>query len=975
MGSPSVRGCIARLASHRAWVGICAAAVVFAHGVCAPGVWGQPEEPVGERRPAFSLRAARVFDFEEIETSPAPVPTYWVRAQDSPSAGRSRPGFPIWNAAELDGTHTHSGKGAVKLPTRGGSTSLLLERGVLPIFQKADYVLTGYVLTEGLVHARARLVARLLDATGELVAGSERLSELVESPGRWSAVSVELGGDYEKASFLQIELQLVQPQQFEARTIGTRQVFDEDFEGAAWFDDVGVSQAPRIEISTASAGNIITYPARPDINFLVRDLTGEKLGIELEVFDADGQVVDRQSRRMTSGRTLAAWQPGLTKLGWYRAMLTVSGGGRDEGKVLASTHVDFLWIPSPGHAEPAGIRRELSGAGTEWRRFEMIALEPRAELSAVLADLLDHTGVGAVTVPVWEGLFESEEGAGKGQGGALIGRLLDRGHQVTLSVPRLSQALAEEAKVDPDDPWELARRGPELWAPFVDRYLDRFGQSVRRWQVGPAWDDRVFWDSGRERTLESVLNVFGRLVPGPILCLPWRADLAGSDRLMAQLPEEAALRILVPEDMPGSAIGDVARAWRGVSGGGKGWGGGHEVTVVLGSGFGERYGVRGTASEVARRLAEYWKGFGDDPRSSVALLEPWTWSEGQRVQMQPKAELAVLANMIQRLSGRRFVGELPTRPGVRALVFSSRNTTDAADQGLLIAWNESSPSPDEVIRASLGGSGSRVYDIMGNQIARGDEGDSAAIFRTSSPGPGRAEEILLRVGDEPVIVEGLDARLALFQARIRIEPDTIEANSKTHQHDIVVQNPWPAPVEVSVRVVKPGGIEGAGASRRDRSWRVAPRQARVIVDPGKEERIPIEVAFSAGEEAGTKDFVFDIEAATDQSLGTMRIHRSVEVGSSQLDVQVTAKVDPDGDVVVEGYISNRGQDPLDLELTAFAPGLSRMKSVMSNLMPGAVGVRAFRYEGAAAGLKGERVYVTVEDVVKGLRLNKAVVIE
>ncbi len=950
---------------------LCALATLLALSPCASA-------QVSEHRPSFAQREARTFDFEEIETS-APVPMYWVRAQDSPGAGRDRPGFPIWNAAELDATFVHAGKGAVKLPTRGGSTSLLLERGVLPVFQKADYVISAFVLTDGLNHARARIVARLLDPSGAVVPGSQRASELVQPRRVWSKVSVELPGDFENASFLQLELQLLQPQQFEAGTLGNRQVFSEDFDGAAWFDDVTISQLPRIEVSTASPANIVVFPARPDITFLVRDLTGEKLSVRLEILDADGNPVDRQSRSLTTGRTLAAWQPDLKKLGWYRGVLTVTNGAA----TLATTHVDFIWIPPTGAADAIGIRGELAGSAADWRRFELIALEPRPELCTSLPEILDRVGIGAVTVPVWEGLFEAEQPTATQErpSAALIGRLLDRGHQVTLSVPRLPTDLAQRAKVDPDDPWELARRGPELWAPFVDRYLDRFGQSVRRWQVGPAWDDRVFWDSGREKTLASVLRVFERLVPGPILCVPWRADLASTDQLLAQLPADAALRILVPEDMPAGAIDDVAAASRRAPPTIPATGARpasiaphHDLSIVLGTDFGPRYGVRGSASELARRLVGFWKSFGDQPVTNVALLQPWEWSQDQNAQVMPKAELAVLANLIPRLSNRRFVGELPSAPGVRALVFSAPSDAHEPDRGMMVAWNESSPEPSVLLRTYLGATESRAYDIFGNRIAEGDPLDSAATFRLIDEGGSRATEALLRVTDEPVIVEGLDPRLALFQSRVRIDPELIQAGSKTHVHSIIVQNPWPTPVEVKVRVVKPGGVEGE-ESRRDRSWRVVPRQARVVVDPGKEERIPIELSYGPGEEAGPKEFVLDIEAATDQSMGTMRLHRQAELGSSTLDVQVSAKIDADQNVIVEAYVSNRGQGPMDLELTAFAPGLARSRSVVTNLMPGAVGMRAFRYNASAASLRGQRVYVTVEDVAGGLRLNKAVVIE
>lgn len=927
-------------------------------------------QPGPDRRPSLAHREARAFDFEEIDTNPAPVPVYWVRAQDSPQAGRDRPGFPIWNAAELDDTAAHTGSGSVRLPTRGGSTSLLLERGVLPVFQRADYVVAGYVRTEGLVHARARIVARFLDSAGQVVKGSERPSDLVRSDSTWTQIRAEIPGDFDDASFLQIELQLLQPQQFVPRELGARQVFQEDFSGAAWFDDITVSQLPRIEISTPAPANIFVAPRAPDINYLVRDLTGEKLVAEVAVFDSQGTVVDRQSRPLTSGRTLASWRPKISALGWYRATLTV----RADANVLARSYVDFLWRQNADPSVDPSIGRELAGTFTDWRRFELIATDPHDQLQSVLPDLVDRTGVGAVTVPVWEGLLQTPYSADPSTPPSLVTRLLDRGRQVTLSMPRVPRELAEAARVDPDDPWELARRGPELWSPYLDRYLDRFGQSIRRWEVGPPWDDRVFWDADRKRTLSSVVRVFERLVPGPILCVPWRTDLAISPAMLDQLPRDSSLRILLPRDMPATAISSVAAAL----------GIGPEATtpplkalsrlgdyaIVLDCRPDDRHSGRETAADAARRIVEFWRVFGHDPRASVAVLEPWEWTPEQRTKVCPGPQLGVLATLLPRLAGRRFVGELPAAPGQRALVFAPDGDLDSTDQGLVIAWNEKGDMSTN-FRAYLGASDIKAFDIFSNPL---DQSDSpGAALRITRLAPGRTPEVVMKLTDEPVIIEGVDPRLALFQASVRIDPPVIEASDGSHEHAVVLSNPWPVPIEVKVRVVKPGGVEEPD-SRRDRSWRVSPRQARIIVDPGKNERIPIEFSFSPGEEAGIKEFVLDVDAASDQALGSLRIYRDVELGSSMLDVQLSAKVDRSQNVVVEAYVSNRGKQPLDLQLTAFAPTQARQRSVMTNLQPGAVAVRTFHYD-RSVQLRGQRVYVTVEDVGGSTRLNKAIVIE
>ena len=111
------------------------------------------------QRPAGAGRVVKAFDFEEQEINPLPVPLGWVRAQNDPAVPRDRPGFPIWNGAILDySSRAFGGIGSVKLPTNGGSTSLMLRHGELSIFPNTDYLVSVCIRTERIKHARPNVV-------------------------------------------------------------------------------------------------------------------------------------------------------------------------------------------------------------------------------------------------------------------------------------------------------------------------------------------------------------------------------------------------------------------------------------------------------------------------------------------------------------------------------------------------------------------------------------------------------------------------------------------------------------------------------------------------------------------------------------------------------------------------------------------------------------------------------------------------
>ena len=158
------------------WRCALAAALVGSAGMARAQEGGQPDSPGvrDDRRPEGARRLLKLFDFEEKELNPDPIPHFWYRGQDDPSVPRVRPGFPSWNQAELEyGPGQGKFGGCVRMPTKGGSTSLLLDPGVLVVLPGADYVINATIKTRHLTHARARVVARFLDAQSKVIAGSE----------------------------------------------------------------------------------------------------------------------------------------------------------------------------------------------------------------------------------------------------------------------------------------------------------------------------------------------------------------------------------------------------------------------------------------------------------------------------------------------------------------------------------------------------------------------------------------------------------------------------------------------------------------------------------------------------------------------------------------------------------------------------------------------------------------------------------
>lgn len=964
-----------------------------------PGATQTPMPAIVDR-PNSARRVVRVFDFEEQRTNPTPVPRYWLRAQDDRTVengaqvvSRNRPGFPAWNEAKLDyQSPAYRGVGSLTLPTAGGSTSLLLESGVIPVFQSADYNISAYIRTEKLAFARARVVVRLLDSAGATIPDGEHASELVVSEGEWTPVSIDVEAASDTAAFLELELQLLQPEQADgplfpasttsvsgAGSAGARgekksgliaKAFGQDLAGAAWFDDLTVTQLPRIELATNGVGHLVRSPESPELRLEIRDLTGEKLRAELTVFDTHGRVVDRMSKPLGSGRVRTPWTPKIARFGWYRAAL----GVYNERTIVGQAMVDFVWLPpEPEVAAGAAAATGRGAAVTRKLGLQVGAMPPR--LAGDLPEMVRRLGLGAValTLPVDDVTRESAAERVR-EGAPAIDGLLAQGVEMTLAIDRMPGEYCAEHRADLSDPWTALRSESSGWEPYLDPFMEKYGQRVRRWRIGRASDDVAFWRSPLAGDLAGARKNLGRLVSVPTICVPWRIDRGLSVAALGSMSESVQLSVLVPEDVPYGAIEDFAGLWKSVYTGGAS----PEMAVVFEPMPTEEFGHASGAGELVKRAVVYWKGFdpfdlsqGATSPPTAFLAFPWEYREGRTVDLRPRPELAAWANVNRRLADRRVVGELAVTPGVRCFILAPAGE-GSLGQGALVAWNETAEPEDAVLRAYLGPGPVRVVDLYGNSADAAIEGldETSSDGGSSSP---RRPGVVVPLGSEPVFIEGIDPMLTRFLASVHFDPGILLSTNENHENALVFENPWTTGLDLRAYVIKPGGLDANGV--KDRTWKISPRAGRVIVPSGEMGRIPITIAFSPAEEAGPKDFVLDLDVTADKAYGLIRVRAPLELGLKNVKLELTPVVLSGGDVLIEALVANTGTVPVDIELTAFAPGQPRVKNQINRLPAGNQVVRRFPYPGGAKDLLGKRVFVAATDAETKGRLNKSVMVD
>ncbi len=900
-----------------------------------------------ERRPKAARRTVRVFDFEERFTNALEVPEGWVRAQHDPLVPRDRPGFPIWNLAELDYSVAATGEGSVRLDVEGGSASLRLKAGMLPVFPLGEYAVRAVVRTEGLGNARPRLVVRALDRTGAPIPGTQRQTILESLDEQWQPIEVTLPGIFPDAAYLQIDLEVIQPREFLRESLLEHQVWEQDFDGAAWFDDLVIMQVPQLHLETTAPLNVVTRPDIPTLTADLRDLAAEKLTATTRVYDARRRLVAETTRAIRTGRETWEWTPELVELGWYSAVIEVASAEQ----VVARKVCDFVWLPASTDPRNRYLRgpgfdgsATNAAPGTARNTGIQLSVLPPGEPDEI-ALALRSLGAQSVTLPIWERDLRAQDVP------ARVDRLRDivaalRAEWIEpkLSLPVVPDELAVPLRLRPQDVLDVLAADPEVWEPYLSDAMDRLGTGVWRWQIGASGNAEVYERATASDDIRTVRAQFARYIPGVEISAGWRLDwptetaaATGIDAASITLPPWTAT---TPMDL-------ATQPWR-------------ENLAVLPEYVLEpldsaHLTERDIAAELARRTVRLWaaQANGTGPAQfRTAISDPWTIAGGEHISAQPRTTAAVWQTLADRLSGREFAGEWSVGAGVRCFVFAPTRG-DAERGGLIVAWREDAPFAASVLHAALGDAPVTVTDIFGNQHTVEPAAASEDVRHAHT----------IPLTSDPVFVEGIDTNLVRFLASLTLSPSRIQSVAGERVHEVVITNPWPVAAAGRLIITEPGGYNARTRSR-DRSWTITPRSMPFDVPAGQTVRLPVTLSFSRAIETGPIDVTFDVQLVAERDHGWVRarVPAAIVLDGVELDVAYRRPLaGPDADLIVEATITNTGDRVRSFDAFAFATGMPRVRASIGALEPGQSIVRSFPFSKAAAALAGQRVVVSIAE--------------
>ena len=812
------------------------------------------------------------------------------------------PGLPrrgLFFDAVVDESVRHRGQSSLRLELEGGSISYrMLPEAAIPLESDADYRISGWIRTEGLENAQARLELRIVDGDRmKLIKDTSESKDpvaeatvelLVGRPGPirdgWMQTIIEI--DTGRARYAEVRdprlflsLQVVQPGfDREDELLGGRvaRVRVEDVGGRAWFDDLQVSRTPRLRLVNREPGGFHRDGRPVVMSAIVDDPFQDLIPAIFEVRDLDGTVVERRRIEVEADRRFELeFTP--RNPGWFEADLKIEGGGPNDRQTVRM--IVLSDTPDTRSNDVPRLGVSLSG----WTPETLGALE----------ESLEHFDPGVIEFPIWPVDTDDRPSL---EGLEPLRSTLDRqrfaNREVMLAIDRLHGGLAGLARVEPEAVRAaLTDDGQDIWRHAIKDWMLRLGTSISRWRIagGPA-------PSPAPDLLQELADEY---VADPLLLLSRPVESNGtwggdehyviSDQWFSSrsfqaitdgLLEGATVRLEPPP-----------MNWR----------------------------PRDRVDEAARRIIEAWAS------GAQRILAPWRQERG------PDASMLAWTGLSPILGGRRPSGEIPIGATSRCLIANDERGP------VLVLFSDQVDRP-EMIRIPVGDRTIEVRDLDG-RIERITPVDGLATVRvTSTP------RAILKAEPLPVSIAG----------SVEFKPGRVSTGREEHPLEVIFRNPTGRAIEGRIRLSPPRGwtfepaapafdVEAFGRARVPviLRWSGPPALGRHVIRG--------EVDFADGSNARVP---VSLELEVDSS--QLRLDADWDLARSEDPRQAP--------IIVAVTLENIGTRIMDVEITTSAWRIGRERRILTGLLPGERRVRLMHLKAGLDRLAGTDVGIQVREI-------------
>ena len=876
---------------------------------------------VAAAQPVGVNRVLRTIDFEERRLgNNEDIPMHWIKVQ--------APGFPHYVNARLSDDRARTGQYSFRFDLNGGSLLYRYEPNQIKINPGASYRIEAWVQTTVLEHARARVTAYFTDIDAHPIESSVRHSELYAAKiaaAPWKKLTFDVTALSPAAEYLVLELELLQPEIYTDSSLGQRAIFPQEIHGSAWFDDITVSQVPRVNLTTGHPGNLFHRDEMMSIAMEVHDAFTEDLAVQMTVRDATGRKVYQRSGAAdfsaAAPQSLKRATVALPELppGWYEVAMDMSS----QGIPLGSRSLNLVRL-----ADDRTSSRD--------DRFGLIATDLPFECWSELSDVLPYLGVGRIKLGVWSRYADAER-ADPAAFDAALAKLRELRIRPTACLldlpPALSAKINQRLAIAPDPrgsssaSWlRLLKVNEDDWRPPLEDLIARHSGHLDRWQLGPDGTDAFVAAPGMREVYLKVYTEFAKLLRQPDLAMPWPAWY----ELDSTVPAGVALSIpasILPAQLP-LYLQELHNAER------------HPVSLSLQLLDRERYGRDVQLRDLAQRVVYALSAGADriDLPCPFVLVRPAEGTDGESTQ-QPQDLFPVMQTLLGTLGDAHYSGRVAIADGIEAFLF------DRNGQGILVLWDNGRTGGLRELPLNLG-EAPRMTDLFGNDIPLLKPAEDSA-----------AGTVQLVVGPMPVFLTNIDGPLAQLRATVAIDRPLIESTFTAHSRRISFRNTYATHLSGSFKLKAPKG------------WTISPTIEDFSLNPGevfdREITIEFPVSSAAGNRTIDAEFILQTEKTT-----KFRMPLAVKLGLSDVGMQTLAIRDG-SDVVIQQIIHNYSDKSIDYSAYALFPGKARQERLVTDLGPGQSTVKRYRFTHVPAA-KGTTARVGVKEIEGSRILNDEV---
>jgi hypothetical protein len=854
-------------------------------------------------------RLVQRFDFEEAAVFNPGVPPQIYGPADR-AAGAEAPGANALGYPPFGDVSTASGIGrlgagfAVRFELDGASMVRFLDVNLDDVAAESDLLLRAWTRTDGLHHAAVRVSACYLGADERVIAGITS-SEPIRAETGWRMLEIHPPPRPRDAKKLQVWLEVAQPAQLAGVDRDRYDVARRDVRGRAFFDDIELWQMPSVRFE-ADAHGIIAPSARAALRLRCDDPMVAQCTAHVRVRDAGGAIVAEEHVSLHSGGELRREMPVLPT-GWYEAEAVFRGGDSE----IARRFARFAVLPDDPF-EPDQPPRFGASLGSM-----AMPLEPAIDLARS----------AFVVLPVWSESTEIRESTAEIESlRPVVSHLLDRRVEPMFRLGAVPARLAGAMRIEPGDALGLFALEESRWRPALEPWLLAFGQRVDQWFIGATPVDADRPDLAQR--VEDIAAAMGSAIAGPSITLPWSPQETVPPTLARAVERGRHTLELVADPAWRESGGEIyADATGAAVTGARGM-----VRIVPLPA--DLVDGRERAIDLALRAIDAWRAGFD----SVAIEVE---ADSRPPVPGPALEFAAWRQLSTRLCGRRFEAEIPIAEGVRALLAHGARGT------ALVLWNESG-TEEAMVDVDLGAQVVRATDLWG---------------RSQEVRPTRTGHAL-RIGREPLFVEGVSREMCLFRRGFRVDPVFTESRRAPQEGTLVLANPWDKALSGTLSLADSGAVD------------ISPRTHRFTIAPRGEVRLPVQFSIPRSTEAGVVPVRVEVEGTADEPFRAV-ITGPLEIGYRKATVEpswrIARSIESGAlDLVLTLRVTNVSGSPIDVEAFAGAEGYAVDRKLVSALPPGATAVRAFHFKDGARRLSGRDIRTGIHETETDARLLRRV---